>query len=92
MERLEFDESIWQDTHEVDAPEGTFEPHLFESKLRQLTAAEIKYAYAFVDDFLCKQQAYAVTRFSTFNFQPDDFVGFDYIAFAQGCLAEIEFS
>lgn len=82
MECLEFDESIWQDTHEVDAPEGTFEPHLFESKLRQLTAAEIKYAYAFVDDFLCEQQAYAATRFSRFNFQADDFERVDYIAFA----------
>lgn len=82
MERLEFDEAIWQDTHEVDAPEGTFEPHLFESKLRQLTAVEIKYAYAFVDDFLCEQQAYAATRFSRFNFQADDFEQVDYIAFA----------
>lgn len=82
MERLEFDESIWQDTHEVDAPEGTFEPHLFESKLREITAAEIKYAYAFVDDFLCERQAYAATRLSHFNIQRDDFERIDYIAFA----------
>ena len=81
MERLEFDEAIWQDTHEVDLPEATFEPHLFESKLRQLTAAEIKYAYAFVDEFLCEQQAYAATRLSRFNIQRDDFVRLDYIAF-----------
>lgn len=85
MERLEFDEAIWQDNHDealLDAPERTFEPHLFESQLRQLTAPEIKNTYAFVDDFLCEQQAYAATRLSRFNFQPDDFVRIDYIAFA----------
>ncbi len=85
MERLEFDEAIWQDNHDealLDTPERTFEPHLFESQLRQLTAPEIKNTYAFVDDFLCEQQAYAATRLSSFNFQPDDFVRVDYIAFA----------
>ncbi len=52
----------WEDTHDealLDASERTFEPHLFESKLRRLTAAEIENAYSFVDDFLCEQQAYA---------------------------------
>lgn len=47
MERLEFDQAIWQDTHDealLDAPERTVEPHLFESKLRQLKAAEIENA------------------------------------------------
>jgi len=85
MERLEFDEAIWQATHDealLDAPERTFEPHLFESKLRQLTAAEIEDSYGFVDEFLCEQQAYAATRFSAFNIKGDDLVRLDYIAFA----------
>ncbi|MEH1794552.1 hypothetical protein [Nostoc sp.] len=84
MERLEFDEEIWQDTHDealLDAPERTVEPHLFESKLRQLTAAEIENAYSFVEDFLYEQQAYAATKLSRFNCQRDDFVGLDYIVF-----------
>ncbi|MEH1884416.1 hypothetical protein [Nostoc sp.] len=84
MERLEFDEEIWQDTHDealLDAPERTVEPHLFESKLRQLTAAEIENAYSFVEDFLYEQQAYAATKLSRFNCQRDDFVRLDYIAF-----------
>lgn len=85
IERLEFDEEIWQDTHDealLDAPERTVEPHLFESKLRELTAREIENAYSFVEDFLHEQQAYAATRLSCFNFQRDDFVRVDYIAFA----------
>lgn len=84
MERLEFDESIWQDTHDddlLDAPERTFEPHLFESQLRKLTAPEIEDAYDFVEIFLCEQQAYAATRLSRFNVQRNDFVRIDYIAF-----------
>lgn len=84
MERLEFDEEIWQDTHDealLDAPERTVEPHLFESKFRQLTAAEIENSYSFVEDFLYEQQAYAATRLSRFNCQRDDFIRIDYIAF-----------
>lgn len=82
MERLEFDESIWQDNHDealLDSPDRGFEPHLFESQLRQLTAAEIRDAYDFVWNFLCEQEAYAATRLSAFS---DDFVRLDYIAFA----------
>jgi len=85
MERLEYDDEIWQDTHHEalwDAPDRGFEPHLFESQLRQITATEIESAYAFVDDFLCEQQAYAATRFSAFNIKRDDLVRLDYIAFA----------
>lgn len=85
MERLEYDEEIWEDTHDEalwDAPDRTFEPHLFESQRKQLTAVEIEDAYNFAYDFLCEQHAYAATRFSAFNFQPDDFVRVDYIAFA----------
>ena len=85
MERLEFDESIWQDNHDealLDSPDRGFEPHLFESQLRQLTASEIRDAYDFVDEFLCEQQAYAATILSRFDFQRDDFVRVDYIAFA----------
>ncbi len=85
MERLEFDEAIWQDTHDealLDELERTFKPHLFESKLRQLTVTEIENSYAFVDDFLCEQQAYAATRLSNFYLQRDDFVRLDYIAFS----------
>lgn len=85
LERLEYDDDIWQDNHDealLDSPDRTFEPYLFESKLRQLTAPEIEDAYDFVDDFLCEQQAYAATRFSRFNFQQDDFMQVDYIAFA----------
>lgn len=83
MERLEFDEAIWQDTHDealLDESDRPFEPHLFESRLRQLTAAEIEDAYAFVDNFLCEQQAYAATSWS--SIQRDDFVRLDYVAFA----------
>lgn len=83
MEHLEFDEAIWQNTHDEalwDEPDRPFEPHLFESQLRQLTAAEIEDAYAFVDDFLCEQQAFAATSLS--SIQRDDFVRIDYIAFA----------
>jgi hypothetical protein len=43
---------------------------------------EIENAYAFVDDFLCEQQAYAATKFSAFNIKEDDLVQLDYIAFA----------
>lgn len=84
MERLEYDDEIWGDTHDEalwEAPDPTSEPHLFESRLRQLTAAEIKDSYGFVDDFLCEQQAYAATRFNAFNIKRDDLVRVDYIAF-----------
>ncbi len=89
MERLEYEDAIWEDTHEYDdeaealqeEPARTFEPHLFESQLRQLTAPEIEDAYDFVENFLCEQQAYAVTRLSRFNVQRDDFERIDYIAF-----------
>jgi hypothetical protein len=85
MERLEFDSAIWQDTHDealLDAPDRTSEPHLFESRLGQLTAADIEDSYALVDDFLCEQQAHAATRFSAFSTKGDDFVRLDYITFA----------
>jgi hypothetical protein len=85
MERLEYEDAIWEDTHDEalwEAPDRTFEPHLFESKLRQLTAPEIEDAWYFVDNFLCEQQAYAATRFSRFDIQRDDYVRVDYIAFA----------
>ena len=85
MERLEYDDEIWGDTHDEalwEAPDPTSEPHLFESRLRQLTAAQIKDSYGFVDEFLCEQQAYAATRFSAFNIKGDDLVRLDYIAFA----------
>lgn len=85
MERLEYDDDIWEDTHDEtlwEAPDRTSEPHLFESKLRQLTAAEIEDSYGFVDEFLCEQQAYAVTRFNAFNIKHDDLVRLDYIALA----------
>ncbi|MUL38321.1 hypothetical protein [Gloeocapsopsis dulcis] len=85
MEKLEYDEDTWQDTHDEalwEAPDRTCEPHLFESKLRQLTAAEIEDSYGFVDEFLCEQQAYAATRFSAFNIKRDDLIRLDYIAFA----------
>jgi hypothetical protein len=64
-----------------DAPERTVEPHLFESKFRQLTAGEIENSYSFVENFLYEQQAYAATKLSRFNCQRDDFVRLDYIAF-----------
>lgn len=84
MERLEYDDEIWEDTHDEalwEVPDRPAEPHLFESRLRQLTAAEIKNSSDFVEDFLCEQKAYAATRFSRFNFQSEDFVRVDYIAF-----------
>ncbi|MEA5601677.1 hypothetical protein [Nostoc sp. UHCC 0252] len=84
MERLEFDEAIWQDNHDealLDEPERQVEPHLFESKFRRLTAGEIENAYSFVEDFLHEQQAYAATRLSRFKCQRDDFIRIDYIAF-----------
>lgn len=82
MERLEFDESIWLDNHDealLHSPALTFEPHLFESQLRQLKAPEIRDAHDFVWNFLCEQEAYAATRLSAFS---NDFVRLDYIAFA----------
>lgn len=84
MERLEYDDEIWQDTHDEalwELPDRPSEPHLFESRLRKLTAAEITNSDDFVEDFLCEQKAYAATRFSRLDFQPDDFVRVDYIAF-----------
>ncbi len=85
MERLEYDDEIWKDTHDEalwEAPDRTSKPHLFESRLGQLTTADIEDSYAFVDGFLCEQQAYAATRFSAFSTKRDDFVRLDYIAFA----------
>lgn len=82
MERLEFDEDTWQDTHDeslLDAPDRTFEPHLFESQLRQLTVSEIQDAYDFMDDFLCEQRAYIATYLVTACFQRDDFIRVDYV-------------
>lgn len=85
MERLEYEDAIWEDTHDEqlwESPDRTFEPFLFESKLRQLRAEEIEDSYDFVDNFLCEQQAYAATSLSPASIQRDDLIRLDYIAFA----------
>jgi hypothetical protein len=85
MEHLEANEDeseTDEDSDDEDLEEGPLRPHLFESQLRPLTAPEIDDAYEFTWNFLREQKAYALTAFHPSDFQRDDFVRIDYIAFA----------